>query len=247
MYGRYWHHAHRCGPTRSRLLWFVLGAGVASWWHVHKEHAGWYQARHCGRDRIPQHAYPAPGAPLPPSFSIPAAPSPDAQNAHANAPTPGTVDKWDRWGWGQWGKGSSPGQENPPNGNPNAHWDRWGWGNRGPHAGAGSSTQPQRPEGAWGPPMPMPASSERAPEKDVVQQATETITELSEATLNNLLVTVESLKAKLAEHRMQREQQERELQALREAKFKQFEEWQRQQEQLLKEDVGKDGPPRRLV
>ncbi|EJF64232.1 hypothetical protein DICSQDRAFT_53887 [Dichomitus squalens LYAD-421 SS1] len=180
MYGRYWHHAHRCGPTRSRLLWFVLGAGVASWWHVHKEHAGWYQARHCGRDRIPQHAYPAPGAPLPPSFSIPAAPSPDAQNA----PTPGTVDKWDR---------------------------------------------------------------ERAPEKDVVQQATETITELSEATLNNLLVTVESLKAKLAEHRMQREQQERELQALREAKFKQFEEWQRQQEQLLKEDVGKDGPPRRLV
>ena len=51
---------------------------------------------------------------------------------------------------------------------------------------------------------------------------------------------------KLAEHRAQREQQERELQALREAKFRQFEEWQRQQEQLL-QDNKKDEPPRRLV
>ena len=47
---------------------------------------------------------------------------------------------------------------------------------------------------------------------------------------------------------MQREQQEREIQALREAKFKQFEEWQRQQEQMLKDNnQKKDEPPRRLV
>lgn len=54
---------------------------------------------------------------------------------------------------------------------------------------------------------------------------------------------------KLAEHRMQREQQEREIQALREAKFKQFEEWQRQlQAQQEKEAAAKaEEPPRRLV
>ena len=179
MYGHYWHHAHRCGRTTSRLLWFVLGAGAASWWHVHKEHAGWYQARHCGRDRIPQHAYPAPGAPLPPPSSPSSLDNQNANaNANANAPTPGTVDKWDRWGWGQWGKSSWPGQEGAQNGN----WDRWGWGNRGPHAHQGpnananaGSALPQRPEGAWGPPTPMPAANEKAPEKDVVQQATDTV------------------------------------------------------------------------
>ena len=40
--------------------------------------------------------------------------------------------------------------------------------------------------------------------------------------------------------------EEREIRALREAKFRQFEEWQRQQEQLLQENK-KDEPPRRLV
>ena len=58
------------------------------------------------------------------------------------------------------------------------------------------------------------------------------------------------LSQKLAEHRMLREQQEREIRALREAKFRQFEEWQRQQEQLLKdgkETSTKNEPPRRLV
>ena len=52
-----------------------------------------------------------------------------------------------------------------------------------------------------------------------------------------------SIGQKLAEHRAQREQQEREIQALREAKFRQFEEWQRQQ---LAEDQ-KNEPARRLV
>lgn len=53
---------------------------------------------------------------------------------------------------------------------------------------------------------------------------------------------------KLAEHRAQREQQERELHALREAKFKQFEEWQRQLEaqQEAKAKAASE-PPRRLV
>ncbi|KAI1796626.1 hypothetical protein LXA43DRAFT_567115 [Ganoderma leucocontextum] len=228
----HWHHAQRCGRATSRLFWFVAGAATATWWHCHKDYHAWQNTHRCGRDRIPQHAYPAPGAPPPPSPTATAA-------TDAHGPTPGTVDKWDRWGWGHWGRGSWPGQENASGGNGNANgngnWDRWGWGNRGPNA---------RPEGAWGP--PMPTSNEKVPEKDIMEQATETIADLSEATLNNLLVTVESLKAKLAEHRTQREQQESELQALREAreaKFKQFQEWQRQQEQEQKKDQGS----RRLV
>ncbi|KAI0793913.1 hypothetical protein C8Q74DRAFT_1346947 [Fomes fomentarius] len=170
MHPHHWYYGHRCGRATSRLFWFIVGAGTATWWHAHKAHQGWYEARHCGRDRIPQNAYPAPGAPGPSG--------PMQAQDQQQQPAPGTIDKWDR---------------------------------------------------------------EQAPEKDVVQQATDTITELSEATLNNLLVTVESLKAKLAEHRAQREQQDRELQALREAKFKQFEEWQRQQEKQ------KNEPPKRLV
>ena len=93
------------------------------------------------------------------------------------------------------------------------------------------------------------------------------IADLSEATLNNLLATVESLRnvsdshilllprwrsdvfhrptQNIAEHRAQRERQERELQVLREAKFKQFEEWQRQQEAAAKEP--KEPKPRHLV
>ena len=50
---------------------------------------------------------------------------------------------------------------------------------------------------------------------------------------------------KLAEHRAQREQQERELQALREAKFRQFEEWQRQQ--LTEDKKGSNDAARRVV
>ncbi|RPD64388.1 hypothetical protein L226DRAFT_569828 [Lentinus tigrinus ALCF2SS1-7] len=227
MYGHHWHHMHRCGRATSRLLWFAIGAGTATWWAHHHDYRAWHEARHCARDRIPPNAYPAPGT----------APAPtQAQDGQAQNPpsqTPGMPDRSDRWGWGSWGRGSWPAQENGGNG----PWDKWGWHRNGD---AQRHSYP-RPEGAWGPPSPMPASVEKAPEKDVVQQATDTLTDLSEATLNNLLVTVESLKAKLAEHRAQREQQEREIQALREAKFKQFEEWQRQQEQK------KDEPPRRLV
>ncbi|PIL24990.1 hypothetical protein GSI_12877 [Ganoderma sinense ZZ0214-1] len=226
----HWHHAHRCGRATSRLFWFFVGAGTATWWHCHKEFHAWQHAHACGRDRIPQHAYPAPGAAPPPPSPTP------ATAADAQGPTPGTVDNRDRWGWGHgWGHGwGNWGKENGNGPNGNGNWDRWGWGNRGPNGNA-------KPEGAWGPGTP----SEKAPEKDIMEQATDTIADLSEATLNNLLVTVESLKAKLAEHRAQRDQQERELQALRdarEAKFKQFEEWQRQQEQEQKKES-----PRRLV
>ncbi len=148
------YYGHRCGRATSRLFWFIVGAGTATWWHAHKAHQGWYEARHCGRDRIPQNAYPAPGA------LGPSGPMQGQEHQQQQQPAPGTIDKWDRWGWGQWGRGSWPGQEN----NSNGPWDRWGWHRHG-----------QRPEGSWGPPSPMPAASEKAPEKDVVQQATDTV------------------------------------------------------------------------
>ena len=154
---RHWHPMYRCSRGASRLVWFVLGAGTATWWQAHKEYHGWYEARHCGRDRIPQNAYPAPGAPPP----LPNAqqPAPGQENQQPQL-APGAMDKWDRWGWGHWGKGSWPGQEN--SGGP---WDKWGR-NRGGNP---------RPDGAWGPPTPVPPSIENAPEKDVVQQATDTV------------------------------------------------------------------------
>ncbi|KAI0741902.1 hypothetical protein C8Q80DRAFT_1196945 [Daedaleopsis nitida] len=152
----YWHHMHpyrRCGRAYSRLFWFLLGAGTATWWNYHRESHAWSEARRCWRDRIPQNAYPAPG--------VQGQENSSSNSGNAPPPAPGTVDKWDRWGWGHWGKGSWPGQEEG-NG-----WDRWGR-NR-------THSNP-RPEGAWGPPTPLPGSRE-TPEKDAVQQATDTVSD----------------------------------------------------------------------
>ncbi|KAJ3483112.1 hypothetical protein NLI96_g6539 [Meripilus lineatus] len=70
---------------------------------------------------------------------------------------------------------------------------------------------------------------------DFGRQAQETFTELSEATLDSLLTTIEMLKAKLAEQKAQREKEDRELEALRQEQQRQYEEWKRQQ------------PPRHIV
>jgi hypothetical protein len=43
------------------------------------------------------------------------------------------------------------------------------------------------------------------------RQAGDSMTDLSEATLDSILCTVETLKAKLAEHRAQRERQQKQL------------------------------------
>nr|VWO94676.1 DHA14-like major facilitator [Ganoderma boninense] len=220
----HWHHAHRCGRATSRLFWFFVGAGTATWWHCHKDYHAWQYAHACGRDRIPQHAYPAPGAAPPTPTPTP------ATAADEQGPTPGTIDNRDRRGWGHgWGRGWGQwGNENGNGANGNGNWE----------VGVGQP-RAEREREAGRPMGPRHLASEKAPEKDIMEQATNTIADLSEATLNNLLVTVESLKAKLAEHRAQRDQQERELQTLREAreaKFKQFEEWQRQQAQEQKQE-----------
>ncbi|PSR76138.1 hypothetical protein PHLCEN_2v8636 [Hermanssonia centrifuga] len=83
-------------------------------------------------------------------------------------------------------------------------------------------------------PMQKPADGQWDEEKQRLQriseQATETLTSLSEAGLDSLLSTVESLKAKIAERRAQREREVQEAQAARDEKFRQFEEWKKQQE-----------------
>ncbi|KAI0741904.1 hypothetical protein C8Q80DRAFT_1274253 [Daedaleopsis nitida] len=222
------HHMHHmyamrgCGRGTHRLLWFVFGVGAATWWHRHKDVHGWAEARRAWSERIPQNPYdPTIPAALPPSYQQPESGAENLAGAAAPPSPPGHKVKWERWGWDEWGKGPWRGHEDA---NPKARWERWGW-----HRNT-TGTQ-----GPW---------SRPSEEKDALQQAPDGTTEVSEVTLNNLLATVESLKARLAEQ--QREQQERELQTSREAKFKQFEEWQRQQEQALKEEKKPD-PPRKLV
>lgn len=50
---------HRRGG--SRLLWFIIGAGTSAFW-IKSHQAHEWHARHCGRDRIPQDAYPPPSS-----------------------------------------------------------------------------------------------------------------------------------------------------------------------------------------
>lgn len=174
----HFHHAHRCGRATARFFWFALGAGAATWWHCHHDAHAWHQARACWRDRIPQNAYPAPGSafpvsgPPPPSGSDAAdprsAPPPTTAQVQGQGQGQGQQGTWERWGWGPWGRDAraqhqqQQQQQQDPHGRPG--WGAWG-------------ARDNRPEGAWGPPMPVPGTFERPGqgEKDIVQQATDTV------------------------------------------------------------------------
>ncbi len=214
MYPHHWGHMYRCGRATSRFFWFAFGAGFATWWHCHHDAHAWAEARQCMRDRIPQRAYPPPGTALPPPPFPDAPQDPAETQAQMQAPPQpqrhnGRHGHWDHWGW--WGGRDARAQQQDGG--------RPGWGPSGrDSAGPGWARDAAAREGAWGPPpppTPIPGSQPGQGEKDIVQQATDTvrrvhlwiwgqkteggcavqITELSEATLNNLLVTVESLKA----------------------------------------------------
>ncbi|EPS94568.1 hypothetical protein FOMPIDRAFT_1091077, partial [Fomitopsis schrenkii] len=80
-------------------------------------------------------------------------------------------------------------------------------------------------------PPPMPTDrwdEERLRVQNLGKQATETISELSEATLDSVLATVQSLKVKLAEARKEREQHLQQMQSLKDEQTKLFEEWRKQ-------------------
>jgi len=102
---------------------------------------------------------------------------------------------------------------------------------------------PQAPPHVPPPPMPVDRWDEQRVQA-LGKQATDTISELSEATLDSVLATVQSLKTKLAENRAQREQHLREMQALKEDQYKMFEEWKKQQEQRSQQQRSE---PRHIV
>ncbi|OBZ73557.1 hypothetical protein A0H81_06026 [Grifola frondosa] len=199
---------YACHRHGSRLIWFVIGAGVATFWLKSKEAHEW-KARHCLRDRIPQQAYPAPGTPPAP----PTTPAPS-----------GSLQEHREHFWGPRGEGGRPG------------WGSGPW--------TATTNPPPPPPPPHVPPTPMPTDrweEERQLMQSLGKQATETISEFSEATLEKLLSTAENLKSKLAEQRALREQHEQQMKTLRDEQLKQFEEWQKQQEQE------KPAPPRHVV
>ena len=183
----YWRAFHR-RRGGSRLLWFLIGAGTATLWiKAHHAHGPEWHTRHCGRDRIPQDAYPPPSA------------------AQGQADDLKREKERRRWGW--WGsrEQGAPWQNPPPQ--PQAQ------------AQTASTSAPAAPAQSAPPtphvlPPPMPTDrwdEERMRVQQLGKQATETvspppstahrdahpagqISELSEATLDSVLATVQSLK-----------------------------------------------------
>ncbi|KAK7048566.1 hypothetical protein R3P38DRAFT_3174815 [Favolaschia claudopus] len=118
----------------SRFIWFVIGAGIGSWWTAHKSSRFDVDCRF-------QRSLPAP------------APSAPAGSSDQKAPL----------------NNSEPPAYPAPY---NRDWDQ-----------------------------------ERARIRQFSRNAEDTVTELSEATLNTILQATEALKAKMAEHRALREQE----------------------------------------
>ncbi|KAK7686383.1 hypothetical protein QCA50_010607 [Cerrena zonata] len=100
---------------------------------------------------------------------------------------------------------------------PSTEWG-WGWNS--------SESHPRHVD---------PWEDSRGRTDELSNRANEKFMEISEATIDSVLSTVESLKARLAEHRAQREQQAKALQAMQEEQARQFEEWKKNQ------------PPRHIV
>jgi len=213
---------HRGG---SRIFWFVFGAGAATFWHKSHEAHEW-RARHCFR--LPQEAYPAPSV-LPPSIrSTEVSPSSIAVDAVDDS-EPKTEASRRSWGW-SWSSDKG--------------YKSWGQQPRAQlPAQPEAQLMPQAPPHVPPPPMPVDRWDEQRVQA-LGKQATDTISELSEATLDSVLATVQSLKTKLAENRAQREQHLREMQALKEDQYKMFEEWKKQQEQRSQQQRSE---PRHIV
>ncbi|KAH9924748.1 uncharacterized protein B0H18DRAFT_955357 [Fomitopsis serialis] len=214
----YWRgfRRHRRAP---RLLWFLIGAGTATFW-IKSHQAHEWKARHCWRDRIPQDAYPVPSG--------------SGAQAYATGNTPGAEEQkrecGRRWGWSWSSKdGHRPSQS------PSSVQET-------PAATVPGQAQAQAPHVL---PAPMPTDrwdEERHRVQALGKQATDTISELSEATLDSVLATVQSLKVKLAEARTQREQHLQQMQTLKDEQYKMFEEWRKQHEKLQQEQQQQPAP-----
>lgn len=127
MHPYHWYHR---GP--SRLLWFIIGAGTASWWIKSKD-AHNFKVRHCSRHQIPPESYQAPAPVPPPSPADSATPQPSASvpapggyQAQTQAPPRQQQNAPSDWGWG-WNSSWSPippsSPSSPPPPPPFERWD----------------------------------------------------------------------------------------------------------------------------
>jgi hypothetical protein len=169
------HHWHR-GP--SRLLWFLFGAGVATWFAKQKEcHA--YQVKHCMQHRIPAEAYPPPPSSQSAQSHFPRGCPGQAQNAVQDGvgPAPAQVQqqpqpqehewRWHRtWEW-SW----------PPRDTTNAAADVGSNNSNG--GGNGSYSTPRPMPGSVLPGKPEGWEDETQRLQRMTQQATETVRVLS--------------------------------------------------------------------
>lgn len=173
------HHFRRGGP--SRLFWFILGAGVATYWHrsyeMHAHGHYWHCLSHANRRRIDdaqvqQH-------PVTAANTTASVPSGTVAVSTSSMPTafPSPFDS-----------GMQPIAPQPP---------RWAWANAS-----------QSSDGTFGwNQKEWEEDKERL--RDFQRRAQDTMVEMSESTLDSILSTVESMKKKLAEHRTLREQHQR--------------------------------------
>jgi len=74
---------------------------------------------------------------------------------------------------------------------------------------ANDTTGPSSQSPSWGPPASWKWDPDREHLEKVSKQAFDTMADLTESTLESVLSTAESLKTKLAEHRTQREKQQK--------------------------------------
>ncbi|KAF7972758.1 hypothetical protein HWV62_17130 [Athelia sp. TMB] len=187
-----YHHMHhfprRFGGGPSRLVWFVLGGLTATWWAKRSEmHRALgdgqeHRFRWCSSAKYEHHH---PHHQLPP-------PPPQQLQQQFQPPQPPQQQQQDQ-------ETSLQAQAPPP---------------------LYPQQQPQQQAPPWGfPPQPMPFGwSDRQWEEEKArmwalgQHAGDRMSDLSEATLENVLATVEALKAKVAEHKAQREAERREFQ-----------------------------------
>jgi len=152
---------HR-GPRR--LLWFVIGAGTATWWIKHREmnNNGGMTWGHCRRPNIQN-------TPAPTTASADGSNVNPQDSSFSFRDVPRAINN------------ISP---------PSRDWG-WGWGEK---------------------KLAEKHQEEQDQLADLRRQATETMTDITEATLESILSTAEVLKAKLAESRELRKKKEEQLQ-----------------------------------
>ncbi|KAH7914848.1 hypothetical protein BJ138DRAFT_1143092 [Hygrophoropsis aurantiaca] len=157
-YGRrfHWH-----GP--SRIFWFIIGAGAATFWHRSREireHRGQFGCVMQNR-RLN-----APG-----EFSAPASASTPPANVSTPYQDPAPVPQPGGWDW------TAPQRSSDGT----VGWNQQDW----------------------------DENKERM--KQLQKRAEDVMADMSESTLDSIVSTVETLKGKIAEHRAEREQQQKRL------------------------------------